>query len=224
MAPSGLQSSCPFHVLRRAIQSNSKPTSFFRDRVRHLFIPHGSTDELRETLSTCSSIKTLAIGLKVGPSVFRGLDALRPSRLNIRLMPLLDNTDLCRPTFAFVTHLRILDFMPMISDPNMARWLSFLSSLPALTHLAIIIAIRVASDVFVLCKNLTVLVHLGNAWGPYPPEDDELTFVDDDRFVYMPIEWDYLDDWVTGTRGGLDFWARADKFIAMKRRGKIEPR
>ncbi|KAF8176420.1 hypothetical protein K438DRAFT_1846912 [Mycena galopus ATCC 62051] len=224
--PSELQSYCPFHVLQRGIQSNSKSASFFRDRVRHLFIPHGNTDELRAILSVCTKIQTLAILLRAEPIVFRDLTGLRPRRLSIRLVPLLLDTDLCRPTFTLVTHLLILDFMPIqnpSSDINMDRWLSFLSSLPSLTHLAAIAATRVASDILVSCKTLEVLVHLDNSWGPYPPEADELMFVDDDRFVYMVVDWDYSNDWATGTEGGMDFWARADAFLAMKRRGEIKP-
>jgi hypothetical protein len=34
---------------------------------------------------------------------------------------------------------------------------------------------------------------------------------------------DYVIEWIIGTRGGFDFWARADAFIAKKRRGEIHP-
>ncbi|KAJ6482600.1 hypothetical protein C8R45DRAFT_1001976 [Mycena sanguinolenta] len=216
--------SCPFHVLRRGIQSNSKPASFFRDRVRHLFIPRGNTDELREMLSACRDIYTLAISPRVESKVFRDLVALlRPRYLSIRLVPLVNNVDLCRPMFTLVTHLHLFDFMPIGSGANMDHWLSFLASLPSLTHLAVIVAVREASELFASCQKLEVLVHLHSSWGPFPPDYQDLTFVDDPRFVYINVDWEYADDWVAGINGGMDFWARADAFVAMKRHGEIKP-
>ncbi|KAJ7605939.1 hypothetical protein DFH06DRAFT_1348359 [Mycena polygramma] len=53
---------------------------------------------------------------------------------------------------------------------------------------------------------------------------DDLAPIDDARVVYMAVsDAKYEEEWVIGTRGGLDFWARADAFIAKKRRGEIEP-
>jgi hypothetical protein len=36
-------------------------------------------------------------------------------------------------------------------------------------------------------------------------------------------EDDYVIEWVIGARGGWDFWARADAFIAKRQMGEIEP-
>ncbi|KAK7052025.1 hypothetical protein R3P38DRAFT_3305899 [Favolaschia claudopus] len=223
VAPSGLQHTFPFHVLRQLVLSKSKPASFFRDRVHHLFIPHGNSLETRDILFSCSAVQNIAIMLRAAPSVFSDLPDFQPRRLSIRLVPLLYHVNLCRSTFALVTHLHVLDFIPLDSGPHMHTWFSFLSLLPSLTHLAVIIATRVAADIFASCANLQVLIHLENSWGPFPPEETERTFVDDERFVYMVVDWDYPNDWVTGTKGGMNFWARADRFIAMKRRGEIKP-
>ncbi|KAF7377393.1 hypothetical protein MSAN_00160900 [Mycena sanguinolenta] len=131
--------------------------------------------------------------------------------------------NLCRPMFTLVTHLHLFDFMPIGSGPKMVPWLSFLASLPSLTHLAVIAAVREASELFASCKKLEVLVNLHGSWGPFPPDNQDLTSVDDARFVYIRVDWEYADDWVIGVNGGMDFWARADAFVAMKRRGEIKP-
>jgi hypothetical protein len=53
---------------------------------------------------------------------------------------------------------------------------------------------------------------------------ENLQSIDDVRYVCMVVsDEDYLEEWIIATRGGLDFWARADAFIAKKRRGEIKP-
>ncbi|KAJ7488997.1 hypothetical protein FB451DRAFT_1362023 [Mycena latifolia] len=55
-------------------------------------------------------------------------------------------------------------------------------------------------------------------------DEEELPSIDDARFVwvYLP-NGGWSDDWLAGTRGGTDFWVRAERFIVKKRQGGIEP-
>ncbi|KAJ7182925.1 hypothetical protein C8R43DRAFT_1116537 [Mycena crocata] len=49
--------------------------------------------------------------------------------------------------------------------------------------------------------------------------------IDDVPVVGIVLEDDdYEADWVAGTKGGSDFWARADAFVGKRRRGEIEPK
>ncbi|KAJ6564535.1 hypothetical protein B0H19DRAFT_1068073 [Mycena capillaripes] len=59
---------------------------------------------------------------------------------------------------------------------------------------------------------------------PYGPPHAQLLSVEDNRFVYMlNLDCPNVDDWLIGTKGGMDAWARAEAFVAKKRRGEIEP-
>ncbi|KAF7369295.1 hypothetical protein MVEN_00257300 [Mycena venus] len=221
VTPTGVQLSCPYRVLQRGIRSKSKPISFFL-RVQHLYILYGN--QLQETLAACTAVQSLAILPRVPSWIFPDLAALRPRRLSIRLVPLLDNMDLCRPTFTFVTHLHMFDHVSELSE-HMDRGLHLLSLLPALTHLAVNIAARVA-PMLARCKKLRVLVHWmrSKTWKSGSPPPEDLKFDNDDRVVCIVVEdWTCQNDWVTGTKGGMDFWARADAFVTMKRRGEIKP-
>ncbi|KAK7052026.1 hypothetical protein R3P38DRAFT_1633452 [Favolaschia claudopus] len=222
IGPSYIPSCCSFHELERGILSMSKPTSFFRDRVRHLHIPWGHRVEMRELLSTCSSVTALAVMIVLDPSVFSGLSVLRPRRANLALTSLLNHTNLCRSLFSCTTHLHDLDMRTFESNPTTDRWLSFLSLLPALTHLAAPMSPDLVPLVFASCKTLEILIYIQSFLGPSPFKEPD-RFTDDERILYMIITWDYAQNWVTGVQGGTDFWVRADKFVAMRRRGQIKP-
>jgi hypothetical protein len=63
--------------------------------------------------------------------------------------------------------------------------------------------------------------HVEPTLGDKPP-----LIIDDVNFVYMDLGYRnvYLcDGWLAQTRGGIDFWARADAFVEKKRRGEIQP-
>ncbi|KAJ7256222.1 hypothetical protein B0H12DRAFT_1112833 [Mycena haematopus] len=77
------------------------------------------------------------------------------------------------------------------------------------------------TNILGMCKNLHVLICMDLEWRVFARED--IVHIDDDRFVYMHTQIGWEEDWVTGTKGGVDFWAAAEAFIAKKRRGEIEP-
>lgn len=129
-----------------------------------------------------------------------------------------------QPMFSSLTHLFILGDDP-ISPVDMGHLPRFLSQLPVLTHFAIInlelFAARpvVEQDILVACKPLRVLI-----LNPQQKMIEFLHYVDDVRLVYMDIGLENLEgDWVAGTRGGIDFWVRAEAFVEKKRRGEIQP-
>ncbi|KAJ7776727.1 hypothetical protein B0H14DRAFT_330645 [Mycena olivaceomarginata] len=129
-----------------------------------------------------------------------------------------------QPMFSSLTHLFILGDDP-ISPVDMGHLPRFLSQLPVLTHFAIInpelFATRpvVEQDILVACKPLRVLI-----LNPQQKMIEFLHYVDNVRLVYMDIGLENLEgDWVAGTRGGIDFWVRAEAFVEKKRRGEIQP-
>jgi hypothetical protein len=120
--------------------------------------------------------------------------------------------------FTFVTHLDLFDSLHR--GPHVPHLIEHLSLFPALTHLAFFQGSREAKQVFSRCSKLEALV------GFYTllPDPRHLRSMDDLRFVTMNVsEDDYVIEWVIGARGGWDFWARADAFIAKRQKGEIEP-
>ncbi|KAF8134670.1 hypothetical protein K438DRAFT_1997711 [Mycena galopus ATCC 62051] len=101
-----------------------------------------------------------------------------------------------------------------------------LAVLPCLTHLCLNLRLYlrlyghvVVPRILAQCLHLQVLVLMPNPAAArilrkHPPTMDM-------RFV-VSFGRNYWKDWEVGARGGTDFWAAADEFVALKRRGKIE--
>ncbi|KAF7369305.1 hypothetical protein MVEN_00258400 [Mycena venus] len=220
----GRRSSCSFRVLQQAIRSNSRPLSFFGNHVQHLcVIDVTAEEELLEVLSACVGIRNMTvIHRATGISVLHRFAVLRPRRLGIYLEPLLKATNICRPMFTFVTHLDVWD-LPFEEGHHITSWPPLFTLFPALTHIAMSESgvLPLGSDALALLTQLEVIVVTSSE----PLKD--LPPVDDVRFMYIPLESmaypEYEVDWIAGTQGGTDFWARADAFVAKKRRGEIEP-
>ncbi|KAJ7028843.1 hypothetical protein C8F04DRAFT_50204 [Mycena alexandri] len=218
----GELSTCSLATLRRAIQSNSKAPSFFHTHVRHLFVRRlfrGKETEnmmLPEILRVCTGIQSLAfIRCGIPSSLLPTLATLRPRQLWMRIDSLVFETDLCRPMLTCVTHLALWDRVTSIHS-DIAAWLSLLAMFPSLTHLMIIAAKpSLAPHILASSKKFKVLVTYSDISGK---ELDNA----DDRYVNIGVH-KFAEQWLMGTRGGNNFWARAEAFIAKKRRGEIQP-
>ncbi|KAJ6484151.1 hypothetical protein C8R45DRAFT_1099297 [Mycena sanguinolenta] len=193
-----------------ALRSNTKPASFLRDRVQHLFVRDLDDTQLEEILSVCTEIQSLVLFQSAGPRILAALGATRVRWLNLDLKGLLQGMDpqSLHPIFTFVTHLDLFDSLHR--GPHVAHLIDHLSLFPALTHLVFFHGNREATQVFSRCRKLEALI------GFYTllPDPRHLGSIDDLRFVTMNVsDDDYVMEWVIGTRGGWDFWARADAFI-----------
>ncbi|KAJ7131421.1 hypothetical protein C8R44DRAFT_978275 [Mycena epipterygia] len=224
---SGSGGSCRLVALQRTVQSGLKPPFFFHERVRHLFVPqwHGpalNEDNLPEIPSACSGIRSLTVlSDSTGPSLLPSLGAIKPRRLCLGLESIFTTTeliDLSHSMFTSVTHLDLFD---IIRNTNLqSPWLN-LALLPALTHLSSLEFKDpfMGTELLSNCKKLEVLICMSSYGYAYdiPPS------IDDVRFVCMVVtDDDYQEDWIIGTKGGMDFWARADAFVAKRRRGEIK--
>ncbi|KAJ6482602.1 hypothetical protein C8R45DRAFT_1215357 [Mycena sanguinolenta] len=197
---------CPVEVLLRVILSESKPASFFQRHVRNVHYIWDRRDRdniLAQVLPACSGIHNLVLGTNSPAlgSLLPTLAAMQPRRLTLARKPSLDSH---APMFTFLTHFHILR-SSLPADGG--AFPSFLAHLPALTYFAIILR----STVLILIANSsTSLAHLPS--------------VDDPRFLYQWVRfYAFIDVWIPETRGGIDFWARGDAFVAKKRRGEIQP-
>ncbi|KAJ7732078.1 hypothetical protein DFH07DRAFT_1065630 [Mycena maculata] len=216
-------------LLRNVIQSKSKSPSFLHDHVRQLFIdhllPNLDVDELNEILEACSGIRFLVLFQASAPSILPALGAMKPRRFCIFLAALfkgIPSMDLAHAAFSCVTHLEIFETVETLLRNLPSFTWSTLSLLPVLTHLGVykLDSLAVSTEILASCTQLAVLVAIYNT----PSDFNELLSIDERRFVAILLsDDDYEKDWLTGTRGGLDFWARADSFVAKKRRREIDP-
>ncbi|KAJ7446002.1 hypothetical protein B0H11DRAFT_395049 [Mycena galericulata] len=197
----------------------SKPTQFFGDNVHCLLGDGVPAAELEEILSVCTGIRSLVL-FGTSPSSLSAVLSLRPQKLGMDLYSLFGDTDLVDfslPLFTTITHLDLFDIISELVEP----W-SNLALLPALTHLALLAITPLDVKIQLLhnCPHVEVLVSMHTRSESF----EELAFAEDVRFVSMSLSnKQYKLDWNSGANGGMDFWVRADKFVAMKRRGEITP-
>ncbi|KAF7365694.1 hypothetical protein MVEN_00443100 [Mycena venus] len=226
-------SSWTFSLFLKVVRSNIKPTSFFRDSVRHLFVdlyPGPDRTELQEILSVCGGILSFTV-LDVavaGPPIMPGLEARKLQRLALPRDPfseVLNSPSAPHGMFACVTHLDIINPVHGVSDETIRTLLSNPASLPMLTHLALACMGETSAVAIALFARRDTLEVFINMYATSAlPAVAQLPSVDDVRFVCMGLDdEDYREDWINGTKGEKDFWARADAFVAKKRRGEIKP-
>ncbi|KAJ6598086.1 hypothetical protein DFH09DRAFT_1071136 [Mycena vulgaris] len=170
---------------------------------RNLFVGAALKEAgLQEVLAACSGVHSLVLIEDVGPSALPSLGAMEPRPLHVHLTHLFGNIasiDPSHPMFAALTHLDLF-------NDNIA-------ALPGTTSTAL------PAWGLTVCTRLGVLINMQST----PPSAEHFLF-DRMRFMYLVVaDTDYVSDWVVGTKDGLDFWARADAFLAKKRRREIKP-
>ncbi|KAJ6598401.1 hypothetical protein DFH09DRAFT_57403 [Mycena vulgaris] len=211
-----------------------KPPSFFRDHVRHLLLNPSlrlsnrmSDEEHYDLLRLCPRLVSLAclgdFSSSVLLPILQGMSEV--CRWSGSLEDLFGSRaaiDLGNPFFRTVTHMGIFD---TISNSDL-QMCAGLTAMPALTHLCLSGGDLMYGDDFLRhvldqCSHLQLLVNV-----LYTDSDlTEITAsppVADVRFVVYLFNNYYAAEWYTGARGGDDFWATANTFVARKRRGEIE--
>ncbi|KAJ6598353.1 hypothetical protein DFH09DRAFT_57007 [Mycena vulgaris] len=219
-------------AVRRAM--HTKPASFFRDNVRHLFLGfcrfHSklSEEEAHTLLRLCSGIVSFSSycwdhSESALLPILEGIPKARRWAGSLQdLFGSRSAIDLTHSFFDTITHLDMFEVLTSGSDD--VRICAGLAALPALSHLCLNEGIEEAVLRCMLeqCARLQVLVNLWHSSetklarkiANNPPATDE-------RFVVC-VFGDYWADWEVGARGGTDFWAAADAFVAKKRRGEIQ--
>ncbi|KAK7055721.1 hypothetical protein R3P38DRAFT_2499763 [Favolaschia claudopus] len=219
---------CSDVELLKAIDSESKTPSFFCDRVKHLFAQDITASQFRTLLSTCKNIDILAVltSPRTEAQPMFELQAIHPCRLSIEisdLVPSLPQDAHFHPILTSVTHLDLYD------TKHRDDFVDHLALLHTLTHLSTwngSASVAQMSAALSKCRGLEALVdmHGGNPNEIHPTFQDDAPCTADMRFVSMALgDNAYLRDWVVGTQGGMDFWARADAFIVKRRHGDIKP-
>ncbi|KAJ7458296.1 hypothetical protein B0H11DRAFT_2061639 [Mycena galericulata] len=217
----------PYSIVEDAVlrpTSQSRPASFYRDAVRHLYLSY-QFDASPEVLKVFTRTRYLAVtGSRVdsiSPSelipILLGMDLRRLSLSLEDLFGGREHIDLNHPLFNSITHLDVFDHVASIA-PQISP---HVTALPALTHLCLNNGVpgHILRALLSDCPRLRVLVNLWGIASPAryfarnPP-------VSDPRFV-VGVYSDYKNEWIAGARGALDFWTIAEEFVRRKRSGGI---
>ncbi|KAJ7620288.1 hypothetical protein FB45DRAFT_149400 [Roridomyces roridus] len=202
-----------------------KPPDFLRKHVHHILVDDSESATATEALLRVAvDIQSMSImDILPGLNLSKLIKPLKNiTRLSISLESTLGPIDLKFPVYTNITHLDLFDSY----DEALNTVLRGVALLPALTHLAINMDCRLGAEqttqVLTDCKKLCILVVM-DPDGERPFETEPP--VEDERCVLMGLPNEqYKVDWQIGVRGGVDFWARAEKFVEKKRRGEIEPK
>lgn len=208
------------HIIR------SKGTSFLTTAVRNFFLPVMPLKDGQTALSACRGINELWVD-----DANAEIEALAPliwdlplKRLYCSLEHIFGSQrkiDFTHRLFSQITHLEVFDY-PSVVDPDI--WCN-LALIPRLTHLSF--DHKVFRDVWPTllreCPSLRVLVAFASR---YPrtillgfPDEQEL--MNDFRFVVM-YRRDPVNSWAIGAQTGMDYWSKAEEFIAKRRSGEVD--
>jgi hypothetical protein len=205
-------------VVESVIQS--KPADFLPSAVRHTFMSlghHRSEARNAALLSACPGITNLYLDGHLGLELLPALNRMRLERLALTA-PSSSSLRFDHPMFLSVTHLDL--YQEYSGADSWDNW-SYLASLPVLTHLSLSPQLSRFNlpRIVAACPKIQVIVTIfTSSW--QPSTFLNMLTISDARLVLMVV-LDYVRDWEAGARGGVDFWARAEEFVARKRRGEI---
>ncbi|KAJ7156508.1 hypothetical protein C8R43DRAFT_998211 [Mycena crocata] len=202
--------------------TRTKSAAFLRNSVRNVIASDVLQPRLfKEIISAFTGLENLHIqgrGLFI-PSVDVDDLQLRHFYGDIRFdMEALRNP-LRDPGFANITHLELINGLNR-SGIGAHMHYDVLGRLPRLTHLAfdLLLPVQACTGLLQACKLLAALIFLDPG---APRSYAALTLLAiEPRFV-MIAHPKYQEDWQRGALTGVDFWARADAFIQMRRSGQV---
>ncbi|KAJ7807108.1 hypothetical protein B0H13DRAFT_2686538 [Mycena leptocephala] len=214
------------------IAVESKPPVFLQNAVRHALIfdfnPR-ATQRFQKLLMKCTGIVNLVFDGTLDPELLQALNKMHLQKLLLTVPSDLSTWPLAglrHPVFLSVTHLDLGEDQGDAGSSCWQEW-SYLASLPALTRLAVSVAMAecILPEVVAHCPRLRVVIVVTytGSWD----RDLAIAFaqnitITDSRAVVMALATNYKDDWILGTRGSDDFWTRAETFVTRKRAGEID--
>lgn len=215
-----------YSAVKQAIRT--KEADFFRHSVRHIYLGAGKND-FEALLRLCLDLVSFAYISPQGcPELLEMLkDARGIQRWSGSLEDLFGDPsaiDLGLPIFRTVTHLDVFDDVNANTILS-AQLCASLIALPALTHLCLnrSVTVEILRRLLQECAHLQILVAMwsGRIQAMAMVVAHRRAGIVDVRYVVAVCD-NYWADWDVGVRGGTDFWAASDAFVARKRRGEIE--
>ncbi|KAJ7461191.1 hypothetical protein FB451DRAFT_1563001, partial [Mycena latifolia] len=202
----------PIKMVLSAIKT--RPATFFQDSVRNLLLYDDSAGALAAILSVCTGVENLWLTSTNNNSSV--LESLPLKHLYAKLDPIFWIFPPAHPVFSRITHLELFDY------PDDTTVLSSrLPLIPQLTHLSFNHhdLLSICPHFLQTCISLSVLV-CHDPWHNFR-SGSATALSSDVRFVVMHHS-DFLWDWQMGVYTGLDYWTRAESFIAKRRSGEID--
>ncbi|KAJ7620058.1 hypothetical protein FB45DRAFT_1032759 [Roridomyces roridus] len=188
-----------------------KPPDFLRDTIRHVFLDIDvTTAAAQAVLEVATETQSLAL-LSFNPNF--DFESLAEPLGKLSKVQRLAIHKLTLPMYPSLTH---LDLFQLPHDFIVSLWPQ-IARFPALTHLAIPCdsELAVAEHILSTCETIHVLISMSQQGTQ--THVDEAILLDHDRFLTMGVgNEEYKRDWEIGVRGGVDFWARVDQFVAKK--------
>ncbi|KAJ7690279.1 hypothetical protein B0H17DRAFT_1065362 [Mycena rosella] len=206
-----------FDILLSAIQKNTE--IFFRSTLRNLYLDDPSVDNLPAILSACTDVENLwmAGARELSEAILSLFASLKVRHLYADAQPFCHAYPPPHPFFSQITHLELFN---VVDDTTIQT----LPLIPHLTHLSFNHPSFIPHCLQILktCPSLTVLVSITprSLRGWYAAHEAALSR--DVRFVGMYC-YHFTQDWLLGIKTGLDYWSRAEAFIAQRRSGEIDP-
>ncbi|KAJ7766653.1 hypothetical protein B0H16DRAFT_1522140 [Mycena metata] len=210
----------------------SKPTSFLKTAVRHVFLRNGSItmkEANKKILSSCEGIINLTYSGTLDSELLPLLDKMHLRKLDFSVpsssmgaSAWADST-LKHSLFRSVTHLSL--YQNVYETPAHSSWQDWfkLASLPSLSHLSVSQELSaILPHALAECPHLILAIILFWTMGP-SQQDTARQFAEglaftDPRLLVMVTMSILSKDWEIGARGGDDYWARAEKFVAAERK------
>ncbi|KAJ7430239.1 hypothetical protein FB451DRAFT_1500804 [Mycena latifolia] len=201
----------PTEVIISAIKT--RPATFFRDSVRNVLLHDNLAGAFTAILSVCTGVENLSTNVKDDLSA---LASLSLKHLYATVNPIFRIFPPAHPVFSRLTHLELFDY-----PDDTTVLLSRLPLIPQLTHLSFYHhdLLSICPHLLQTCTFLSVLV-CHDPWHKFR-SGSAAALSRDVRFVVMHVN-DYLLDWQMGAYTGLDYWTRAESFIAKRRSGEID--
>jgi len=206
-----------------------KAAFFFAHSVRALLMTSYTPVSAAESiLSACSGVENLWIsGINYNQKIVLAIAELPLKRLYCNLEELMSGQVQLNFTHRLFSRLTHLELLPCSQDMPSEVLLSGLAQIPHLGHLAFDIddhSFLAPLTLLRTCVSLRVLVELYQRSGEenqYRDRDDTEQLAEDPRYVMMECA-SFTADWQMGAHAGVDYWSRAEAFIAKRISGEID--
>ncbi|KAJ7934152.1 hypothetical protein B0H13DRAFT_2262563 [Mycena leptocephala] len=193
--------------------------AFFAD-IRNFYLPQTTLEAVTTVLSECRGIDNLWVNganweLQI---LFPLIEDLPLKRLHCSLHTLFvsqPRIDFNHRLFSQITHLEVFDYPSNCFDLALIPHLTHLSFNKRVSHVVWLTLLRT-------CPSLRVLIGLMRGLPTtLLGSPDEQDLARDPRFVTM-YRPDALKNWAIGANTGIDYWSRAEEFIAKRRSGEVD--
>ncbi|KAJ7609481.1 hypothetical protein FB45DRAFT_368003 [Roridomyces roridus] len=216
----------PFVDDRLLTRASAIPPHVLKNSVRNLWLNWLPHDAAEFFISAAALVENLWVSIRFNPtdSLLQAIGSVSPKRLHTYIHDLLGLQDLLAlPILSRLTHIEVLS---VTTDKHAEIW-QVLAQIRTLTHLAFAAEdsefLEMCPSLLGECTTLRVLLYKTDS-RDFDSTDKFPVLCDlreDVRFVQMRHD-DGHRDWRMGALTGVDFWSRAEDFIAKRQSGQID--